>query len=668
MVMQGRSHVLEKWMKAIPEEIFQNVPWLQYWMGLCRLPFNAAEAEGYFKEAFEQFNARNDPAGVFLSWAGVVDSIFYRLDSLKGLDPWIDMIDGLVERFGGFPSEEIETRVTSSMYLALIMRRPDHPRFDEWEERALLLAEKSPDVNLRINIISNYALFCWIIGDMAKAVPALDTLKDLLKSANVTPLSRMAVATSAAMQAPYSNMEADYDVLTNECLKTVDDTLAFSQRTGVHVMSFQITGTAVWSTTQQHDFALAEKYLARMTAVLGHVKRFDSGFYYGLVAFMELEKGNLQQALKHVETVIEDKRYVGGFLSDIGGSLIVSHIMCEARDFDGALEHASYIHRLGREQGYFNHMNWRQGVIASLCQRALEEGIETEYVKKLIRVRKLMPDEPPVHIEDWPWRLKMYTLARFEVIKDNGPLRFTGKSPQRPLEMMKALIALGGRNISQERMTDVLWPDADGDLAQKSFATTLFRLRKLLGMEEALSYGEGRLTLNDRHCWVDAWAFLRVSGQADAEWDRRPDHAARLSEKALAMYFGTFLSSDADKPWALSMRERLRSRYLRNVERLGRHLEGRDEHENAIEFYRKGIETDNLAEEFYQRLMLCNHKLGRRAEALRVYDRCRETLGAMLGVEPSEETMKLMKRLKDKEFQAVHECHSREGGNPANKP
>jgi DNA-binding SARP family transcriptional activator len=291
-------------------------------------------------------------------------------------------------------------------------------------------------------------------------------------------------------------------------------------------------------------------------------------------------------------------------------------------------------------------MNWRQGVIASLCQRALEEGIETEYVKKLIRVRKLMPDEPPVHIEDWPWRLKMYTLARFEVIKDNGPLRFTGKSPQRPLEMMKALIALGGRNISQERMTDVLWPDADGDLAQKSFATTLFRLRKLLGMEEALSYGEGRLTLNDRHCWVDAWAFLRVSGQADAEWDRRPDHAARLSEKALAMYFGTFLSSDADKPWALSMRERLRSRYLRNVERLGRHLEGRDEHENAIEFYRKGIETDNLAEEFYQRLMLCNHKLGRRAEALRVYDRCRETLGAMLGVEPSEETMKLMKRLK----------------------
>ena len=164
-------------------------------------------------------------------------------------------------------------------------------------------------------------------------------------------------------------------------------------------------------------------------------------------------------------------------------------------------------------------------------------------------------------------------------------------------------------------------------------------------MDEALSYGEGRLTLNDRYCWVDAWSFLRVSGQADAEWDGRPEHAALLSEKAVAMYFGTFLSSDAEKPWVLSMRERLRSRYLRNVERLGRHLEGKDEWERAVECYRKGIETDNLAEEFYQRLMIRHYKLGRRAEALRVYDRCRETLGSVLGVSPSEETMETYKSI-----------------------
>jgi DNA-binding SARP family transcriptional activator len=690
MVMQGRSHVLENWLKGIPTEIFNSMPWLQYWMGLCRLPFNPAEAEGYFKNAFEKFNARNDATGAFLSWAGVVDSISYRFDSCKGLDPWIDMFDELVKRFRGFPSEEIETRVTASMYFSLIMRRPDHPEFNRWQARALELAEKSPDVNLKIQIITYHAWFCFYTGDSTKAVQALDSLKSLLRSDNVTPFSHMIVATAASMQAPYSTTEADYDVLAKECLKTVEDSLEFSRRTGVHVLDFQITGTAVWITTQQHDFASAEKYAGRMKAVLGHVKRFDSGFYYNLIGFMELEKGNLQQALKYIETILEGLRYLGAFLSDFGGRLTVTHIRNEAGDYKGALESVSDIRKLGekirspyleymaliaeshihlgqgrdkeglpclrramaigREKGYFNHMNWRKGVMAKLCTRALEEGIETEYVKKLIRVRKLMPDEPPVHIEDWPWRLKMYTLARFEVIKDNGPLRFRGKAPQRPLEMLKALIALGGRDISQERLSDVLWPDADGDAAQKSFATTLFRLRQLLGMDEALSYGEGRLTLNDSYCWVDAWSFLRVSGQADAEWNRRPEHAARLSEKAVAMYFGTFLSSDAEKPWAISMRERLRSRYLRNVERLGRHLEGKDQWERAVECYRKGIETDNLAEEFYQRLMLCHHRLGRRAEALRVYDRCRETLRAVLGVSPSEETMKLMKKIKSSKF------------------
>jgi DNA-binding SARP family transcriptional activator len=58
----------------------------------------------------------------------------------------------------------------------------------------------------------------------------------------------------------------------------------------------------------------------------------------------------------------------------------------------------------------------------------------------------------------------------------------------------------------------------------------------------------------------------------------------------------------------------------------------------AVDCYRKVLEVDDLAEEFYQRLMICHHRTGQPAEAMAVYHRCKETLSAALGVASSPET------------------------------
>ena len=55
--------------------------------------------------------------------------------------------------------------------------------------------------------------------------------------------------------------------------------------------------------------------------------------------------------------------------------------------------------------------------------------------------------------------------------------------------------------------------------------------------------------------------------------------------------------------------------------------------------YTKGLETDNLAEEFYRRLMVCHLNLGNNADAVKTYNRCCQLLQAELGIEPSPETM-----------------------------
>jgi DNA-binding SARP family transcriptional activator len=73
--------------------------------------------------------------------------------------------------------------------------------------------------------------------------------------------------------------------------------------------------------------------------------------------------------------------------------------------------------------------------------------------------------------------------------------------------------------------------------------------------------------------------------------------------------------------------------------------EERKEWDKAIDCYKKGLETDDLVEEFYRRIILCYQRLGRHAEALSVYNRCKKTLSAY-GVEPSEEMERMYGQIK----------------------
>ena len=214
--------------------------------------------------------------------------------------------------------------------------------------------------------------------------------------------------------------------------------------------------------------------------------------------------------------------------------------------------------------------------------------------------------------------------------------------------MLKALIALGGKEVREDQISDALWPEADGDVAHESFATNLHRLRKLMGNEKALQLREGRLTLDERFCWVDAWAFERTLGQADIRWkEKSKENAVRLVEKAMDLYKGPFLFRDIEQPWAAAMGERLRSKFLRSVGGLGQYWQEAGQWEKALDCYQKGLEVENLAEEFYQGLMICHERLGRRAEALSVYNRCKTALSQAFGIEPSLRTQSLMENIRE---------------------
>src|SRR5204862_392007 len=152
------------------------------------------------------------------------------------------------------------------------------------------------------------------------------------------------------------------------------------------------------------------------------------------------------------------------------------------------------------------------------------------------------------------------------LLRHDAPLAASGKAQRRPLDLLKVLISYGGEQVSESRITDALWPRIDGDSAHRSFTSALHRLRKLLGEDRAVLLHEGRLTLDRRYFWVDAWAFEGLAAELERAAD--PVQAEKLAERMLALYCGPFMADDADASWYLQPRERMRGRLARAMGRV----------------------------------------------------------------------------------------------------
>jgi LuxR family transcriptional regulator, maltose regulon positive regulatory protein len=684
LLSQGRGRTLEEWLNKIPEEALDKVPWLLYWRGICRMPFNPAESRLHLEKAFLLFNDHKDSAGILLSWSGTVDSIINAWDDFSLLDYWIEWLEKHLIH-NQIPSPEIETRVTYSMTAALIQRQPHHPDIRKWIERSSSFIPLCRNVVLNMQAFAHMVTYNSWIGDFANNLLIAEKIKKMITTSEVPPFLLIFWKANEAMI--YGGF-VEYYALS---FSSVAEGLEIADKYGVHVLDAMLFSHGVYGSLYIGDMAMAKKYLEKVAAVANGSQRNLLCLYHFLSAWYSLLLGDLAVSEAHGEKAVSLCKESGMLFPEI----VVNHVMSvithqqgeyqrakiyldlamqvvqktgsryfqyvclltqaefalDRNDQIAGLENLRKAMALGKEQGYFlNAFNWRLRALSRLCAKALEAGIEVDYVQDLIRKLKLLPDSSFPEIETWPYPLRIYTLGRFEIVKDGAPLRFSGKVQKKPIEMLKAIISLGGRDVNEDQLMDFLWPEAPGDTANLSFRTTLHRLRKMIGIDEAVQSGERRLALDQQYCRVDIQAFQRATKRIADLWKEKNrgniNLIIDLSEKAVSMYKGDFLSADDTLPWTFTMRERLREKYIRLVNMLGHCCEETGQWERAVECYKKALDADILQEEFYRYLMLCYEKLGRHAEALRTYDRCRNAFHTMLGVEPSSKTEEIARRLR----------------------
>lgn len=227
-------------------------------------------------------------------------------------------------------------------------------------------------------------------------------------------------------------------------------------------------------------------------------------------------------------------------------------------------------------------------------------------------------------------------LGSFELEVNGKPIRL----PTRKAEALLAYLILHRNIQSREKIASLFWGDSLDELARRSLRTALSALRKELGEDFVITNRE-TIQLNPRFpIWIDVQEMERQAKEILSA-----NHHV-ISGLDPELYRGDLLRDFYDE-WVLEEREHYRALWIKALLQYAQALKSNGKYERAIATAQKIISIDPANERAYQQLIFCQSALGNRAEALKSYEEGKQRLMEQLGVEPSEDTIKLYEQIKN---------------------
>ena len=624
MLAQGRGETLRQWIDDLPPELLGRHPWMLYWAAASQAQLAPREARLLYERAFDLFQAQGvaGEIGMILSCSGAMDAILYELDDFSLLDRWIAVLDDAAQRDARFPSAAVEARVACNMVVSLTLRQPQRQDIGQWVERSLASARNVPDRNLQLFVGVLCALTLMWTGLYSRARELIDAANRMANEPGISPFSRITLKNVDTM---YHMLTAGYEA----GMRSMREGLEIAAATGVDTWTFQLLVHGYGAALGGGDLGRAAELARELDAHDRGAGRLSLCFRHHFHAWEAMLRKDLMLALQQERAALRMAVEVGCPYFEVLCRLALAQVLLECGDerkciaqlqrmrstaraipnrhleyacllgfADMALRHGRARSGLkalrlgleiGRQYGYHHFLWWWPASLSRICARALDEGIEVDYVRALIRQRNLAP-EASTTSDAWPWTFRVYTLGNFRLLRHDEPLGGAGKAQRKPLELLKVLIAHGGTQVSESRISDALWPRIDGDSAHRSFTSALHRLRKLLREDRAVVLHEGKLTLDRRYFWVDAWAFDSLAAELDATTE--PAAAERIAERMLSLYAGPFMADEVDAAWYGQARERMRSRMARAMKRVLVRWQETGQAERARARYERCLEVD----------------------------------------------------------------------------
>lgn len=574
----GRLDLIESWLLHIPSDLIESDPKLLYWSGVSALMKRPSEAQPQLERALELFSKDADRNWMLLSWAGIVDSIFFIYRDLRELDPWIEWMTADCEHTVELMPQLPKSLVVSSMLFALAFRQPNHSRMPFWRDLAERLIESNPvsDIGARLaaGLICDYTWHGSL--DAAEVVKKRFTAR--ASRTNLSPLATLVGhMNEATLQLHRGELE--------QCRATVDKGLEASVRYGIRTWDGLLHCHATAASCSLGDIDRADQHLAAIEQLFADNIPVDEAYYRGMLFWRAFVAGDHIGAVSRCSDAISladvkgvpylqavcrigaalvlfeaGHRQRGRLLLDDGlrigreianpllawiGGLFQAHMAyaCgEDGPADAALETSMLI---GRDHSLVHAFFWPRQIITRLIDRALERGYSVDYARRLIKVHTLAPGSVPARSDQWSFGVRIYTFGEPRIEYADGRIEALSVQYKRQIELLAALIGRQGRSTSLRSVAIDVYPNDDVEVLG-SIKRVLHSLRARVG--PIVVQRHASLELDFSKVWIDACSFQRL---------RHDSVSAVKSESWLDQYYhGHFMDRVENSEVVLGVRRR----------------------------------------------------------------------------------------------------------------
>lgn len=666
LLEEGRWQTLAAWIGRLPTTVVTASAWLTFYRASALSVPDPDAALTEYAQACRMFSLQDDPAAEFLCTGSALVTVFMSGRSLELADEWLPVFRRTFARFCEAADVELRARTVSMAAFMAIVRIAEDPLFDD--VKSLLekfLDDRGVTGENRAWVLTVLCQFAWARGEdrylhrIGEEVSRLQETSRRSVSSSVVALAWYATA-----WIPFGRLdEADrYAARAMELARAegLDGALGFAACT--RMVALAVLGNfeeaenclevglnalrerrgAAYAQLMHGEYLVAARRGQAVRAIQMHrtleaIYRESGAIHlYKLQCTHHADLLSAFGTVSDADTLIEEsaswlrQKTYRTFDAEI--EAIRAHIVLKRDGWDAARPRLAHVLDLAEQPAQIGHLRFALYSTQALFAAAVDHDFETGRITRLVRMFDLPP--PEAAAERWPWPVRVFALGRFAVDVGGEPLAFSGKVPRKPLALLKALLT-NPTGLATATLKDWLWPDLDGDAADKAFRMALMRLREMLGRADAVVLQGGQLFLNPKRIWVDAWRFETVADDLHSS-----DHNGDARDPA-AFYGGTFLPGDLDSPWLVTVRERLRNRFLARVDGRGRAAEKAGRWSDALATYERGIATDDLAESLHQGRIRALLGAGRTADAADAMQQLRRILSRKLGVTPSPETLEL---------------------------
>ena len=250
-------------------------------------------------------------------------------------------------------------------------------------------------------------------------------------------------------------------------------------------------------------------------------------------------------------------------------------------------------------------------------------------------------------------RLQISMLGGFSLSYPDGTAIDYQSNRSNKLWMVLAyLLTHRGKQITQDELIDILWPDEEIDNPINTLKTMRHRL---CGMLDALGGIPGKEMIRYNHgiyawseevdCVLDIDQFSTYCALAEQEQDDSQKISYYLN--ALEYYNGDFLPKLSSEMWVMSAHAYYHAEYLRVVKKCIALLRTENRYYEIITVCQKAVTIEPYDEDLHRELIDALVRTGAKQSALNHYEKVKELFYHEFGLNLSEDLVELYKQIID---------------------